>query len=191
MEKPANSQTTLQNPNSPLPTFLPDVAGNYLAELIVTNANGEQSDSSTVALSTSNVAPVAMAGDDRAMTVGQTLRLDPEGTYDANGDRLEANWSILGFIPVSDSENEETVPAANPGSDNETCPITTIESLGIYHVVSATSQQQSPQLAVGTPLPEGTVETGSNSATTYYGPCLLYTSPSPRDKRQSRMPSSA
>ena len=24
-----------------------------------------------------------------------------------------------------------------------------------------------------------------------YGPCLLYTSPSPRDKRQSRMPSSA
>ena len=25
----------------------------------------------------------------------------------------------------------------------------------------------------------------------FYGPCLLYTSPSPRDKRQSRMPSSA
>ena len=24
-----------------------------------------------------------------------------------------------------------------------------------------------------------------------FGPCLLYTSPSPRDKRQSRMPSSA
>ena len=26
---------------------------------------------------------------------------------------------------------------------------------------------------------------------TIYGTCLLYTSPSPRDKRQSRMPSSA
>ena len=25
----------------------------------------------------------------------------------------------------------------------------------------------------------------------YFNPCLLYTSPSPRDKRQSRMPSSA
>ena len=25
----------------------------------------------------------------------------------------------------------------------------------------------------------------------WYPPCLLYTSPSPRDKRQSRMPSSA
>ena len=28
-------------------------------------------------------------------------------------------------------------------------------------------------------------------ASSFYGPCLLYTSPSPRDKRQSRMPSSA
>ena len=34
----------------------------------------------------------------------------------------------------------------------------------------------------GTTIPEGTV---------YYHTCLLYTSPSPRDKRQSRMPSSA
>ena len=31
----------------------------------------------------------------------------------------------------------------------------------------------------------------SNPATIMTDPCLLYTSPSPRDKRQSRMPSSA
>ena len=42
-----------------------------------------------------------------------------------------------------------------------------------------------------------TTETGSvifNTTTSkmeYYNGCLLYTSPSPRDKRQSRMPSSA
>ena len=38
------------------------------------------------------------------------------------------------------------------------------------------------------------VPAGRLRATTDYGqaiPCLLYTSPSPRDKRQSRMPSSA
>ena len=29
------------------------------------------------------------------------------------------------------------------------------------------------------------------NAKQWYGACLLYTSPSPRDKRQSRMPSSA
>ena len=38
----------------------------------------------------------------------------------------------------------------------------------------------------------GTVTETDNSATcTQYSACLLYTSPSPRDKRQSRMPSSA
>ena len=33
--------------------------------------------------------------------------------------------------------------------------------------------------------------TNENIAPTHFSPCLLYTSPSPRDKRQSRMPSSA
>ena len=32
---------------------------------------------------------------------------------------------------------------------------------------------------------------GGSILAAYYGFCLLYTSPSPRDKRQSRMPSSA
>ena len=32
---------------------------------------------------------------------------------------------------------------------------------------------------------------GDQNAIIYDSPCLLYTSPSPRDKRQSRMPSSA
>ena len=35
------------------------------------------------------------------------------------------------------------------------------------------------------------VKTGVNYAIPYITSCLLYTSPSPRDKRQSRMPSSA
>ena len=34
-------------------------------------------------------------------------------------------------------------------------------------------------------------ETWSKGELITYGTCLLYTSPSPRDKRQSRMPSSA
>ena len=32
---------------------------------------------------------------------------------------------------------------------------------------------------------------GDTLNTSWYASCLLYTSPSPRDKRQSRMPSSA
>ena len=41
-------------------------------------------------------------------------------------------------------------------------------------------------LTVASPNPSPNPDLGSNP-----NPCLLYTSPSPRDKRQSRMPSSA
>ena len=37
----------------------------------------------------------------------------------------------------------------------------------------------------------GSISTSSNYSSGIYNSCLLYTSPSPRDKRQSRMPSSA
>ena len=37
----------------------------------------------------------------------------------------------------------------------------------------------------------GSTLTGVETQTDKYANCLLYTSPSPRDKRQSRMPSSA
>ena len=35
------------------------------------------------------------------------------------------------------------------------------------------------------------IDTGDETVISWYINCLLYTSPSPRDKRQSRMPSSA
>ena len=38
---------------------------------------------------------------------------------------------------------------------------------------------------------EGILYSGGNNYVTLYQPCLLYTSPSPRDRQKSRMPSSA
>ena len=149
------------------------MAGDYRAELIVTDSNGVSSAASSVLMTTENVPPVAMAGGNRFTTVGESLRLDPEGTFDANGDRLEAVWSIIGFPSPSSDPIDESVIPDNPGANNSICPSTTAETLGTFHVVSATSFQQSPQLAVGPPLPEGSIETGNNSATTYYGPITM------------------
>ena len=39
--------------------------------------------------------------------------------------------------------------------------------------------------------PNGHIRVKDNMGRIWFVPCLLYTSPSPRDKRQSRMPSSA
>jgi len=172
-EQPAGSAATLSDANTPMPSFIADMEGDYRAELIITDSNGVSSSASSVLLTTGNVPPVAMAGGNRFTSVGQSLRLDPEGTFDANGDRLEAAWSIIDFLPpASDPIDEPTAPD-NSGVNNTICPVTTTEALGVYHVVSAASSQQSPQLAVGPPLPEGTTETGSNSAVTYYGPITM------------------
>ena len=46
-------------------------------------------------------------------------------------------------------------------------------------------------LEIGQRLIETGIERGSSIAIASPNSCLLYTSPSPRDKRQSRMPSSA
>ena len=40
-------------------------------------------------------------------------------------------------------------------------------------------------------FPDVKAEPGEKALLTFHTVCLLYTSPSPRDKRQSRMPSSA
>ena len=61
-------------------------------------------------------------------------------------------------------------------------------SVGAWQRSSAVGAQG----ATGSTGPTGpTGNTGAQGATGSTGPCLLYTSPSPRDKRQSRMPSSA
>ena len=93
-QQPAGSNATLTDANSPRPILTPDLAGDYRAELIVTDSDGNSSAAQTVLLTTSNVPPVPAAGADRFTTVGQSLWFDPEGTYDANGDRLDATWSI-------------------------------------------------------------------------------------------------
>lgn len=83
--------------------------------MIVTDSDGNSSAPTSVLLTTGNVPPVAMAGNDRVARVGQSLRLDPEGTYDANGDRLEAVWSISSFPPGSTdpSVNEDDLATLN------------------------------------------------------------------------------
>ena len=171
IQQPAGSLAVLGEANDPRPNLVPDLAGDYIAELIVTDSDGNSSSAQTVLLTTNNIPPVAIAGPNRFTTVGQSLRFDPEGTYDANGDRLDASWSISSF--PSESTDPDPTDPVSPGENNQFCPVTATESLGTFHVVTATSNQQNPQLAVGQPLAEGATETGNSSATTYWGPITM------------------
>ena len=173
IRKPDGSLAKLNNANTPRPSLLPDIDGDYRVELIVADENGKSSPAQTVLLSTRNIPPVAMGGADRVTRLGQSVRFDPQGTYDANGDRLTAEWSILSYLPFDSLLSDEPDELEEATTINLLCPVNTLESQGVFHAISVASGQQSPQLAVGVPLAEGTVETGNLSATTYFGPVTM------------------
>ena len=58
-------------------------------------------------------------------------------------------------------------------------------------IVEGSSVPGCEETADGCYILSTTVLSKADAQVTWYNTCLLYTSPSPRDKRQSRMPSSA
>jgi len=90
---PTGSTATLAQPNSPNPTFTADLAGNYVAQLIV-NDGFLNSQPSTVTISTSHSVPVANAGPNQTVTVGATVQLTGAASYDVDGYPLTYKWSL-------------------------------------------------------------------------------------------------
>lgn len=97
-ETPAGSLTELWDADTVNPTFIPDVMGNYVVDLIVTDAKGAQSTSDSVLVSTWNTPPVADAGGDQVLLYLNTvvqLGNDPgRQSYDDDGDAITYLWSM-------------------------------------------------------------------------------------------------
>ncbi|MHC4112951.1 MAG: PKD domain-containing protein, partial [Planctomycetota bacterium] len=91
---PTGSNATLDDPNSVNPTFTPDIPGTYIPSLVV-NDGAVDSEPDTVTISTINVAPVADAGDDQSVYVGELVTLDGSGSSDPDGDPLTYHWSFI------------------------------------------------------------------------------------------------
>ena len=66
----------------------------------------------------------------------------------------------------------ETVTVFQPGGAGSFCPAGTNVTSGLFHVLSATGADN-PNNAVGTPLLEGSQDTGANSGTTFF-PSVIY-----------------
>jgi hypothetical protein len=94
LTKPGGSNVQLSNPATPNPTFVADVHGDYVAQLIVSDGFGGSA-SDTVTISFNNVAPVAEAGDNQAVNLyGSVVTLNGSQSYDPNGDELSYAWSF-------------------------------------------------------------------------------------------------
>ncbi len=90
---PATSAAALSNGRSVNPTFVADVPGSYIAQLVVNDGN-TSSQPSTVIVTTSNTPPVANAGPNQRANVGSLVQLNGSGSTDVNGNPLTYQWSL-------------------------------------------------------------------------------------------------
>lgn len=98
----ACSSAALDDSTSDKPSFTPDVQCDYTAMLTVSETFGSLSDTDTVIVTFNNVKPVADAGDNQSVRVGDEVLLDGTGSYDANNDPLTYQWSCSNASIVPD-----------------------------------------------------------------------------------------
>lgn len=93
--KPAGSSATLASSTSAKPTFTADVAGSYVATLIVSDGKVNSAAAPvTVTASIANAAPVANAGPAQNVTTKTLVTLNGAASSDANGDQLTYAWAL-------------------------------------------------------------------------------------------------
>ncbi|MEZ5417241.1 MAG: Calx-beta domain-containing protein [Vicinamibacterales bacterium] len=110
---PAGSAATLLAPTSVMPRFTADLPGEYVVQLVVHDGQAE-SDADTVLVSTVNTRPVADAGPDRTVTIGEVVVVDGSASSDADGDPLSFQWTIAS-APAGSSAvvQDPTAPATS------------------------------------------------------------------------------
>lgn len=145
---PAGSAATLSDPFSPAPTFVIDVPGTYVAELVVVDGDGVPSTADDVLVGTDNLAPTANAGPDQVVDVGSTVNLDGSGSVDPENDVISYEWTITTRPAGSTAELA--------GADTAT-PSLTPDLAGEY-VVSLTASD-----FIGPGAPDSVVVTASSS----------------------------
>ncbi len=120
LSAPAGSTATLSDPTAVAPTFVADVDGTYTGSLVVSDGSLSDADSVTiVASSGANTPPVADAGDDQEVRLGDTVTLDGSGSYDADGDSLLYYW-VFDSVPADSALTDADIAASTTTSPSFT-----------------------------------------------------------------------
>jgi len=158
VSKPAGSSAALVGAATMHPSFVSDVPGEYVATLIVTDADGQSSDPDPVAVSSLNCTPTADAGADQGAFVGQLVTLDGSASHDPDSDPLEFSWTLVGpdgnpaalagamtpsptFIPSIDGTYTATLTVTDPfgaaSSDTTVISVISAGEFAMSQIVSA------------------------------------------------------
>lgn len=118
---PLDSTAMLSDTTAVTPSFLVDVPGTYVAQLIVSDGQLD-STPDAVTISTANSRPVANAGPDQTVSVGDLVHLDGTASDDADQDPLSFLWALTAIptgstATLSDpTSSQPTFVADRPGT---------------------------------------------------------------------------
>jgi uncharacterized repeat protein (TIGR01451 family) len=94
VSRPATSTAALSSTSVARPTFTVDQPGSFVLQLVV-NDGQQDSAADTVTITTQNSAPVANAGVDQTVDLGERVQLDGTVSSDVDGDPLTYAWNLL------------------------------------------------------------------------------------------------
>ena len=109
---PDGSAATLSNPGDVNPTFIADLPGTYIAQLVVSDGT-VASNAATVLITTQNAPPAASPGSAQAVSAGTLVQLDGSGSTDVAGNSLTYQWSLIG-VPQGSAAKLSQPNAVNP-----------------------------------------------------------------------------
>lgn len=96
ISRPLGSQAVLGFGTTARPEFVPDVAGDYVAGLVVNDGRANSAERGVTVRAASTAAPVVNAGSTQSVLVGSTIDLDGSGA--AVGAGTQANAALLTYL---------------------------------------------------------------------------------------------
>lgn len=92
--QPAGSTASLINATRVNPSFFVDRAGDYVIQLTVSDGIASDTDEVVVSAVAPNEGPVANAGPDQVVDVGDRVQLNGSASYDPDGDPITFAWTL-------------------------------------------------------------------------------------------------
>jgi K319-like protein len=134
VSRPVGSTCELLDAVTVSPSFTPDMLGDYIIELVVTDSLGAVSEADTVQISTTNSPPVADTGPDQSIILlGTTVSLDGSQSYDDDGDTFTYLWVLTKPEGSGAVLSDATLPAPSFVADIKgtyTAVLTVTDSFG-------------------------------------------------------------